>query len=67
MNKELATLEKLLASHDWYHQYCDDYSAYKRGEDEWYRINVEQRRLINENLVSSEEIQALTSKYRPIR
>jgi len=65
MNESLVILEKLLQSHDWHFDYSDDYSVWKRGMAERSAINQEQKRLISNELVSVEEIQALTQKYAP--
>ena len=65
MNENLVILEKLLQSHDWNFDYCDDFSVWKRGMAEWQAINQEQKRLISNELVSVEEIQELTQKYAP--
>jgi len=65
MNPELITLDRLMASHDWYYNYSDDHSAWCRGRDQRAAINAEQRRLIAEGLGTVEEIKLLTDKYRP--
>ena len=65
MNEPLATLEKLLRSHDWYYDYSDDYSAWKKGKAERDAINQEQKRLINSGLATVEEVQELIQKYAP--
>jgi hypothetical protein len=65
MNESLAVLEKLLQFHDWYFDYSDDYSAWKKGMAERDAINQEQKRLIINELATTEEIQELTNKYAP--
>lgn len=65
MNEALTTLDRLLAFHDWYYDYSDDYNAWCRGRDERAAINNEQRRVIAEGLATPEEVTALTDKYRP--
>ena len=65
MNEQLLTLDRLLSFHDWHFDYCDDHSVWKRGMAERQAINQEQKRLISNELVSVEEIQALTQKYAP--
>ena len=65
MNDSLTALEGLLARHDWYYQYSDDHSVWKRGQREHDAIGEEQRRLIHEVKVPVEEVMALTDKYRP--
>jgi hypothetical protein len=65
MTEHLITLDRLLARHDWYFDYADDYSVWCRGRDERAAINAEQKRLIHEGLATAEEIAALTDKYRP--
>ena len=65
MNENLATLERLLARHDWYFDYSDDYSAWKRGQAERSAINTEQKRLVSEGLADPTELVALADKYRP--
>ena len=65
MNPELTTLDRLLAFHDWYYEYSDDYTAWGRGRDQRAAINNEQRRLIAEGLATAEEIGVLTDRYRP--
>lgn len=65
MNDSLTALEGLLARHDWYYEYSDDYNAWGRGRDQRAAINNEQRRLIAEGLATADEITALTDRYRP--
>jgi len=65
MNEHLTTLDRLLASHDWYYNYSDDHSQYCRGRDQRAAINTEQLRLITEGKATTEEITALTHKYCP--
>ena len=65
MNEHLLTLDRLLAFHDWYFDYADDYTAWCRGRDERAAINNDQRRVIAEGLATAEEVTALTDKYRP--
>ena len=65
MNDHLIKLQGLMARHDWYFDYADDYTAWCRGRDERAAINNEQRRLIHEGLATAEEINALTDQYRP--
>ena len=65
MNESLAILEKLLKSHDWYFDYSDDYSVWKKGMAERAAINTEQKRLIDSVLATVEEVQELTQKYAP--
>jgi hypothetical protein len=45
MNPELTVLNQLLASHDWYYNYSDDYSVYARGRDHASSIRAELDRL----------------------
>ena len=65
MNPELITLDRLLCWHDWYYNYSDDHSVWKRGQREHDDINEEQRRLIHVVKVPVEEVMALADKYRP--
>jgi hypothetical protein len=65
MKPELMPLDRLLCWHDWYYDYSDDYSAWKRGQSERDAINAEQRRLISNGLATADEITALTDRYRP--
>jgi len=65
MNQSLAGLEKLLSSHDWYFDYSDDYSAWKKGMAERDAINQERKRLVSNGLATVEEIVELTNKYAP--
>ena len=65
MNESLAILEKLLKSHDWYFDYSDDYSVWKKGMAERSAINQEQKRLVNDGLATEAEVQELTQKYAP--
>ena len=65
MNEALINLDRLLAIHDWYYNYSDDYTAWTRGQIERGAIDAEQRRLISEGLATAEELVALTDKYRP--
>ena len=65
MNESLVVLEKLLRSHDWYFDYSDDYSVWKKGMAERAAINQEQKRLISNGLATVEEVQELTQKYAP--
>ena len=65
MNEHLITLDRLLARHDWYYEYSDDYTAWGRGRDQRAAINNEQRRLIAEGLATAEEISVLSDRYRP--
>ena len=65
MNEPLVILEKLLKSHDWYFDYSDDYSVWKKGMAERSAINQEQKRLVSNGLASEEEVQELTKKYAP--
>jgi len=65
MNESLVVLEKLLRSHDWYFDYSDDYSVWKKGMAERSSINTEQKRLIDSGLATVEEVQELTQKYAP--
>jgi len=65
MNPELITLDRLLAKHDWTHEYSDDHSAWKRGRQERDAINAEKCRLISEGVVTAEELTVLMAKYGP--
>ena len=65
MDESLAILEKLLKSHDWYFDYSDDHSVWKKGMAERSAINQEQKRLIESGLATLEEVQELTQKYAP--
>ena len=65
MNEPLAILEKLLQAHDWYFDYSDDYSVWKKGMTERSAINMEQKRLVNDGLATVEEVQELAKKYAP--
>lgn len=64
MNEHLLPLDKLLQFHDWYFDYSDDHSVWKRGMMELDIINQEQKRLIHSGLATSEEILELTNKHR---
>ena len=65
MKEALINLDRLLAHHDWYYDYCDDHSVWTRGVSQRDAINAEQRRLISECLATAEELVALTDRYRP--
>lgn len=65
MNESLAMMEKLLKSHDWYFDYSDDHSVWKKGMTERSAINQEQKRLVELGLATAEEVQELTQKYAP--
>ena len=65
MNEALINLDRLLAIHDWYYNYSDDYTVWTRGQIERGAIDAEQRRLISEGLATAEELVALTARYRP--
>ena len=65
MNPELATLDKMLSFHDWYFDYSDDHSVWRRGQAQLDAINEEQRRLIHVVKVPFEEVMALNEKHRP--
>ena len=65
MNEALINLDRLLAIHDWYYNYSDDYTVWTRGQIERGAIDAEQQRLISEGLATAEELVALTDKYRP--
>jgi len=66
MNEPLVILEKLLQTHDWYFDYSDDHSVWKKGMTERSAINQEQKRLVELGLATTEEVQELTQKYVPI-
>jgi hypothetical protein len=65
MNEALINLDRLLAHHDWYYDYCDDHSVWTRGVSQRDAINAEQRRLISEGLATADELIVLADKYRP--
>ena len=65
MNEALINLDRLLATHDWYYNYSDDYTVWTRGQIERGAIDAEQRRLISEGLATAEELVVLADKYRP--
>lgn len=65
MNESLEILEKLLKSHDWYFDYTEDFSVWKKGMAQRDAINQEQKRLINNGLATEEEVQKLIEKYAP--
>ena len=65
MNESLVDLKKLLQFHDWYFDYSDDHSVWKKGMAERSAINQEQKRLIDSGLATVEEVQELTQKYAP--
>ena len=65
MKEALINLDRLLASHDWYYDYCDDHSVWTRGTRERDAINAEQRRLIYEGLATADELIVFAYKYRP--
>lgn len=65
MNPELIALDRLLARHDWFYEYSDDHSVWRRGQAQLDAINEEQRRLIHVVKVPLEEVMALTEKHRP--
>ena len=65
MNENLINLERLLQFHDWYFDYSDDYSVWKKGMAQRDAINQEQKRLISNGLATVEEVQELTQKYAP--
>jgi len=65
MNEHLNDLDRFLRSHDWYFDYSDDHSVWKKGMAERSAINTEQKRLIDSGLATVEEVQELTQKYAP--
>ena len=65
MNPELITLDKMLSFHDWYFDYSDDHSVWRRGQAQLDAINEEQRRLIHVVKIPFEEVMALNEKHRP--
>ena len=65
MNENLKQLELLLAYHDWYYDYSDDYSQWCRGRDQRAAINAEVARVKALGLVA--EADALVVKYAPKR
>ena len=65
MNPELITLDKMLSFYDWYFDYSDDHSVWRRGQAQLDAINEEQRRLIHVVKVPFEEVMALNEKHRP--
>ena len=65
MNENLINLERLLQSHDWYFDYTEDFSVWKKGMAQRDAINQEQKRLINNGLATEEEVQKLIEKYAP--
>ena len=65
MNENLKSLALLLAHHDWYYDYSDDYSAWKRGTASLSAISQEKKRLVTEGLATTDEIAELTNKYQP--
>ena len=65
MNEALINLDRLLAIHDWYYNYSDDYTVWTRGQIERGAIDAEQRRLISEGVATAEELIVLADKYRP--
>lgn len=42
----LAQLKSALAGHDWYYGYSDDYSVYRRGQEQANRINDLRRQCV---------------------
>ena len=65
MKEALINLDRLLAIHDWYYNYSDDYTVWTRGQIERGAIDAEQRRLISEGVATAEELIVLADKYRP--
>ena len=65
MNKNLFNLEQLLQSHDWYFDYTEDFSVWKKGMAQRDAINQEQKRLIDNGLATEKEVQKLTDRYYP--
>ena len=65
MNAELIALDRLLARHDWFYEYSDDHSVWRRGQAQLDAINEEQRRLIHVVKVPLEEVLELNEKHRP--
>ena len=65
MKKELIALDRLLARHDWFYDYSDDHSVWRRGQAQLDAINEEQRRLIHVVKVPLEEVLELNEKHRP--
>jgi hypothetical protein len=53
-----------LASHDWYYDYSDDYSAWSRGRDERNALNAARRTLDADSAIWNEyapkQYQAIT-------
>jgi len=65
MNPELIALDRMLARHDWFYEYSDDHSVWRRGQAQLDAINEEQRRLIHVVKVPLEEVLELNEKHRP--
>ena len=65
MNPELIALDRLLARHDWFYEYSDDHSVWRRGQAQLDAINEEQRRLIHVVKIPLEEVLELNEKHRP--
>ena len=67
MNPELIALDRLLARHDWFYEYSDDHSVWRRGQAQLDAINEEQRRLIHVVKVPFEEVLELNEKHCSLR
>ena len=65
MNENLVNLVRLLQFHDWYFDYTEDFSVWKKGMAQRDAINQEQKRLVNDGLATEEEVQKLIEKYAP--
>lgn len=60
---ELKRLESLCAAHDWYFDFSDDHSVWKRGQRESDAIMAIQRSMIAQGFGA--EAKAVVDKYIP--
>ena len=61
MHPDLMTLERLLKTHDWYYNYSDDHSVWKRGVEQ--RDEIRRQQDICCGLGLGEIAQAMVDKY----
>lgn len=54
MNSE--QFRKLLSTHDWYYNYSDDHSVWRKGQAEW--------QVIASAMKDSEELKAVYNQFR---
>lgn len=59
----LEEFEKALQYHDWYYEYSDDHSVWRRGLDRQRQLEEERRRLTAEG--HGDKVEELWQRYSP--